>query len=265
MKTIKITFKKRTLLITVMIFALAIGVATGGYFWRKAKIESSKKAIVTIVFDDDDVSIYNEAFKRMKALGLKGTNYNIGGFIGQPGKMTKEQLQEMYDSGWSISNHTKLHWNLTGRSDVEVVNLVKGERLLLISNGWTKGADEFCPPQNSINDRELDLIRPYIHSSTDSQKGINNIPFDRYHISRSGAFANKPEAIIGWVDKAIEDKQYVHLNFHKIGSGTVLDYSPENFQRVIEYVAQKRNEGKIEVKTMYELIENCERLNQCID
>ena len=237
---------------------LLILIACSYYFFNKIsfkkQLNTNSVATVTIAFDDDDESIYTEAYPIMKSLNLKGTNYCITGFIGKEGMMTKEQLQVMYDGGWTIGNHTSLHWNLKTRNDKEIVDLVKDAQVALVSYGWSKGAYEFVPPENQIDDRILSLIKPYINSSTNGDVGLNNIPIDKYHIARVGVANKKPEEIEKYVDDAIRSGKYLHLNFHKIGKEiNPLTYPVDSFTEIMKYIALKRDEGSINVKTMYEL------------
>ncbi|MDD3006547.1 MAG: polysaccharide deacetylase family protein [Candidatus Pacebacteria bacterium] len=216
----------------------------------------SDKAIITISFDDNGGTVYTEAFPRMEKLGLKGTNYVITNNIGGKGLLTKDELQEMYDEGWSISNHTLRHINLVsdkGITDGRVVSAVKDARNRLIAYGWTNGAGEFCAPFDTIDEHILFLIDPYITSSTSSQKGLNDFPLDLTHISRQGAGENPPEVVISWIDEAIKNKQYMHLYFHQIGPQGGLYYPPEKFQKIIDYIAAKERDGSLKVKTMHEL------------
>jgi hypothetical protein len=213
-----------------------------------------EKAVISIAFDDNDESIYLKAFPVMKGLNIRGNNYCITNFIGNKGMISREQLQEMYDNGWMIGNHTSLHWNLESRSDREIVALVKNARDQLISNGWVRGASEFVPPENKIDDRILGLIKPYINSSTDGVVGLNSIPVDKYHISRLGVANKKPDEIEKYIDEAITSKKYIHLNFHKIGTNkNALVYPMEDFEIIMKYIALKRDEGLIDVKTVNEI------------
>lgn len=217
---------------------------------------SSTKAVITIVFDDNDPSIYSEGFRIMNELSLKGTNYIVAGAIDDEGSLTTKQVQEMYDAGWSISNHGKIHWNLTTRSDTEVVNIVKDGREMLAKHGWVRGIDQFCPPYNGINEHDLILIRPYVHSVTSDKKGLNTQPFDRFRIARVGAAEKSVEEIKKTIDQAISEKAYMQLDFHKLGeTKTPLVYTTKDFEMIVKYIAQKRSEGLIDVKTMSELIE----------
>jgi|GEM_PF-4154940 len=240
----------------LILFIIILGFC-GWYIYNLKNFETDKnikKSIITIVFDDNDETIYSEAFARMKKLELPGTIYIITNFIDDNGKISKKQLQEMYDYGWTIGNHTKLHWNLLeNRSDEEIKKLVKDARDEIIRNGWVKGADEFNPPQNKINDHILLILKPYIKTSTNDIKGLNDIPFNKFRISRYGASNDSPDEIIKTIDNAILKKQYIHLNFHKIGQGNVLSYPADDFQKIIEYIFKKQKEGQIEVKTMYDI------------
>lgn len=62
-----------------------------------------------IQFDDNAAGVYTLAYPYMDAAGIKGTIYAVSDWIGQAGRMTSAQLQEVYAAGWDIGNHTKSH------------------------------------------------------------------------------------------------------------------------------------------------------------
>ncbi len=245
-----VSFLLKTILVPKTKQSPQQGAATTGD--NKSSSQTGQKGIVSIIFDDEDPTIYSEGFTRMRALGLKGTNYINSSSIGKPGSLTKKQVQEMYDAGWTIGNHGKIHWDLTKRSDQEVIDIAKQGEEAIIKNGWPRGADDFCPPFNAINDHVRELIAPYVFSLTNDKEDLNTLPVDIRNISRKGVANNPPAVVKNWIDQAIKNGEYLHLNFHKIGIGNTVDYRAEDFQSVMDYIAQKQKEGTLEVMTMDE-------------
>lgn len=77
----------------------------------------SPKPMLVIEYDDGALEDYNLAFPIHKKYKVPATTNIITKLIGaedQQGNtyMTKEQLIELYDNGWEISNHTARHNNL---------------------------------------------------------------------------------------------------------------------------------------------------------
>jgi hypothetical protein len=213
---------------------------------------------VTLVFDDNDPSIYNEAYIRMKALNMVGTNACITGTVGNNGLYTLAQITEMYNYGWDICNHTDNHVQMTTETDPQIVTAVTNGRTYLINNGFTRSANILVAPSNETNEAILNVVKPYcvmattrIDNNTDT---ANEMPLDLLRIRRRGAANNPPATIKDWIDDAIQRGQHLHLNFHKISdNGTALDYPPTDFQTVIGYLAAKRDSGEINILTMSQL------------
>jgi len=65
---------------------------------------------IPIVFDGSFVTHYTKAFNYMSKKGLKGTVALTTGVVGTSAAyLTLAMLQEMYDAGWDITNHTVNH------------------------------------------------------------------------------------------------------------------------------------------------------------
>lgn len=216
------------------------------------------RAIITLVFDDNDPSIYNEAYIRMKALNMVGTNACITGTVGNNGLYTLAQIQEMYAYGWDICNHTTNHVQMTTETDPQIVSAVSGGRTYLLSNGFTRSANILIAPSNETNEAILNVVKPYCTMATTRiDNGLdtaNNIPLDMLRIRRRGVANNAPKVVKTWIDEAVNRGQHLHLNFHKISNnGTALDYPIADFQEVISYIASLRDAGNVEVITMSQL------------
>lgn len=68
---------------------------------------------IIISFDDGDITVYDEAFPVMSELGFEGINFLVVNYIGQPGYMNKEQIQELVTAGWEVGSHSVTHTDLT--------------------------------------------------------------------------------------------------------------------------------------------------------
>lgn len=216
-----------------------------------------RKALITLVFDDNDPSIYTEAFTRMQPLGLKGNHALIVGTIDGGGLITTAQVQAMYDAGWDIINHTQNHINFTTQTDGDINTDTQTAKDYILAR-WPRGARILIPPQNGITEHILNIVKAHADMITTRTDGgidtANNIPFDRLRIRRRGVGNNTVQTLKDWIDDAIQKCQHLHLNFHKITTnGTALDYPPTDFQQVMEYIATKRDQGYVQVMTMSEL------------
>ena len=76
----------------------------------KNNLKGTPKMVLT--FDDGYTSVYTTAFPIMQQYGIKGTVYINTALVGTPGRLNLQQLQTLYNAGWTIANHTPNHTNL---------------------------------------------------------------------------------------------------------------------------------------------------------
>jgi peptidoglycan/xylan/chitin deacetylase (PgdA/CDA1 family) len=76
------------------------------------------KTVVSLTFDDGDLSQYTLGVKRaLQPHGMAGTFYIVTGWTGvNSGAMTWSQLTDMYTSGNDVGGHTVDHIDLTSSS-----------------------------------------------------------------------------------------------------------------------------------------------------
>lgn len=208
------------------------------------------RPIISIVFDDNSETVYTEAYPRMKALGLTGSQFIIGYNFGSAGIISKAQLAVMYNDGWDVGNHTTGHQNLTElTNDTDRISVIGGGKTVLDNEGWTRSSGLFVPPYNAVNDAALSVIAKYSRFSTGGE-GYNTISsIDKYNILRKGAGTNTVNTIKGFIDEAIANNYYLHLYFHGIAEPIGYNYPPSMFQEIIDYIAVKRDAGLLEVLT----------------
>jgi peptidoglycan/xylan/chitin deacetylase (PgdA/CDA1 family) len=64
---------------------------------------------VAITFDDGHESAYIQAFPEMLRRGMHATFFITTSWVGQPGRVTWDQLREMAAAGMSLQSHTATH------------------------------------------------------------------------------------------------------------------------------------------------------------
>jgi hypothetical protein len=72
-------------------------------------INTVTKPMVSIVWDDCEFSAYQEAYNYMLKKGILGTFAVNSSTIGLANKMTLANLQEAYNAGWDLINHSSTH------------------------------------------------------------------------------------------------------------------------------------------------------------
>lgn len=217
-------------------------------------------AKICFTSDDNHETIYTKMFPKMRQLGMVGSvaiiTKNIASTDGT-GLLSRTQLQEMYDTGWTIASHTYQHVHLTEEPDENVIWQVSHSRDILISEGWERGSDILIPPYNEIDDRVLSLISSYVKLTTVNYvsyaaESLNAEPLSKYHIVRHSIGSNTVADVKSWVDAVVADSGYMFLYLHGIGEPIGYLYPEDMFNEVIEYVAELRDSGDIEVVSLYD-------------
>lgn len=86
--------------------------------------------ICVITFDDGVNTDYTKAFPKLQEKGILGTSFLISNSIGNEGRLSEEQITEMYNAGWDFQCHSQTHthmWDLTNdeiRDEMEEVDQV---------------------------------------------------------------------------------------------------------------------------------------------
>lgn len=114
---------------------------------------------IILTFDDGWSSQY-EAYKKLKPYNFKGTLYICSSFTGEDGRLTLDNLKEMYQSGWDICNHTVHHVNLTNVSTEKAYDEIYGCSEWIIGHGFTRnmGYKHFAYPEGGYNDNIIKVL-----------------------------------------------------------------------------------------------------------
>jgi peptidoglycan/xylan/chitin deacetylase (PgdA/CDA1 family) len=120
--------------------------------------KAPKKAYVVLRFDD----CYDGQYTYLPEI-LDQYNYDAviacpTDWIGDTGKMTLTQLQNLYAKGWDIVNHGHDHENLGADDatlkDIQKIFDVYAAKKILIENGMARGARFYVYPQGGVTNIE---------------------------------------------------------------------------------------------------------------
>jgi peptidoglycan/xylan/chitin deacetylase (PgdA/CDA1 family) len=197
--------------------------------------------------DDNWLTQYTEAYTRMSAKGLRGTIAVIPSKVDTSGYMTKAQLQEVYDAGWDLANHTMNHVYLGQVSKSENVAEIGGCTKWLNQNGFTRASDILIYPYGSYNDTTIEVAKSFgikagrtvvewVESPTNLEPFQLKVRNCIHTVTQSTA--------ISWIDEAIRTGGTTILLFHKIESPATVSMqcSVEVFQALVDYAYKKRLE-----------------------
>lgn len=211
---------------------------------------SRPKAIVSA--DDGWATQHTEMFAYMRRYGFRGSLYLIKQRINTAGYLTTAQIQEMYDAGWDVLNHTDNHVNL--RDDLTTQAEVEAElgacRDWIVANGWSRRRGELhvAYPQGGYDTSKvlpaMTALGMVTGRTTVNRTQAHVIDHHQLLTRQAHAYTASQATYRGYVDKAIEDGGCVQLNYHKIEANGTSDADTEcdqsQFRDMIDYLDAKR-------------------------
>lgn len=221
--------------------------------------QSWERPKCVITFDDGWLSQYTDAYPYMSQLGFKGTVYVIKKYIDQNALyFTSAQIQEMFNAGWDIANHTENHVNMTTLGTyAEVESEIKNCRDWIIANGWNRkdSAYHVAYPNGGYNDNVLQACAnlSMLTGRTIIDRTQAHVMDEKYLILRQQQnYQNVAATYKNYIDRALAEGGCVILNYHRImadgvsSDTTMVDKS--QFIGMMDYLASKR--GQIDVVTL---------------
>lgn len=139
---------------------------------------------VLITFDDGTKSDYDLALPILKKNNYKATFFIIAGRIGQAGRLSWEQLDEMKSAGMSIQSHTFSHRALSDLSPEEI-HYELSESKKILEDRLDTEVSHLSLPMGVANDAVKAAARQNGYKAIwTSRFGINRVGDDLLSLSR---------------------------------------------------------------------------------
>lgn len=208
-------------------------------------VDSYHRPKLLFTFDDNWLTQYTEAYARMSAKGLKGTIAVIPSKVGTTNYMSLSQLQEVYNAGWDLANHTYNHVYLGNITEAEMEQEIKSTTDWLNSNGFTRASNILVYPYGSYNDTTIKVAkRNGIRAARTITEFVETSPaIEPYKIKiRNCINTVTPATAMGWIDEAIKTGGTVILLFHRIETPAPdsMFFDVSSFQALVDYAYTKR-------------------------
>lgn len=227
------------------------------------------KPKVVFGFDDGFSSVYTDAFPTLEAYGFKGTLYVIGSKVGTSGYMTEAQIQELYDAGWDICNHTLSHQQnvLPTASEAAIRSEILANEEYLVKKGWTRRSchKHFAAPYGETIFTEAETYRDVARELCLTTRGTlerPQAPFidDTVNISCM-APDGSTETLQNQYDRiktAIGCGGIINFLFHEIvtPANTSLKWTPTNFTALVKHIWLLEQGNVLDVATWTEVYED---------
>lgn len=226
-----------------------------------------RKGIVSIWFDDQNITAYTKALPVMNEYGFAGAMSVISGSVGAGSNfMSKPQILEMKNKGWDLCNHTYYANSLLNLTSPEQVEFsIRQGKEYLDGLGVGNPSSYLVLPQGDANDdiiaiasKYATVIR-YAGAINDSQLDVM-LPCDNWTKIPSRAITNATtlEEVKSYIDLCVARGSWVILLFHNIlDDGEPLkqiDWSISDFTATLDYLKEYISSGDIAVMTPSEVI-----------
>ncbi|MDI6799947.1 MAG: polysaccharide deacetylase family protein, partial [Actinomycetota bacterium] len=215
------------------------------------KINYKSRAKAAITFDDGCDGVKEKAFPIMKANGQKGVAFIVTDYVGGGAHMSKDELKEMKDFGWDISNHTKNHPQLTSLSPSALASNINEGYDWLARNGFKESAKFFAYPYGLYDERVIVTVAERHEMARTTKDGSfqpNILPsgdlkylVKGFYVTNTTSVASIKKAI----DEAIEKGSFINFTFHQIvdeKADLSTRYLTSNFKEVSDYLKSKSSQ-----------------------
>ena len=201
---------------------------------------------VLFTFDDASESIYTYAYPKLKEYGAKGTHYIITDDVGSSPQISVEQLQEMYNYGWSISNHTVDHTNLTTVDEATATQKITDCKTALDGWGFTRSSVHLSYPFGSTNATTISasITSGMLTGRITNASGTNLLlPEHNYYLlieNELGTSSSLAQAKAS-VDLAVSTGRVVVFYGHVLAEAQASStWAIADFNELVDYVHSKR-------------------------
>ena len=200
------------------------------------------QGIVTFNFDDNWVSVYQNAFSILKQANFVATESVITETIGWEDYMTLDQLKEMNAAGIEIISHSRSHPHLTELNSSQLMDELAGSKAELLAMGFSP-VNIFVYPYGEYNDIVKQAVKDtgYIGARV-ADEGFNDRSTDSYLLNDMHLESDVTvDQVKGWIDQAVRDKTWLILEIHDIKeNGDQYSATPETFQAIVDYLVQQK-------------------------
>ncbi len=206
------------------------------------------KGLVTICYDHQLSSVYENAFSVHKAYGYPGVNYVCTASVGEEGYLTLKQLKEMEGAGWETASHSANHLHFKDLEEKDIRIQLATSKLWLKQNGLT--GENFAYPFWFATIPNP-LVQEYYNSgATSYEKQINTGPINPYRLGRYYLQAAGEEEIKAVLDRTVKEGGWVIFYTHNVyKSGEAPDEMSIN-QDTLKFLCDEITAKNIQVVTV---------------
>lgn len=211
--------------------------------------ERPDRGRVLLLFDGTLESHHATALDRLADHGFAGVEAVIPEAVGETGRLTMEQLDDLVDAGWDVAARPRTGARfLHEYTPEEQEGMIRRTRSWLDHYGFEDGADHFVTPRNVLSTAAADLVAEYHEQAFRYGGAPNALPLTDPH-NLGFVPGDEGAATTAAVDHAAANRQLTVLHFEHVGEAGLDEAS---FEAVLEHVAAQ----DVDVVTATELLED---------
>jgi peptidoglycan/xylan/chitin deacetylase (PgdA/CDA1 family) len=142
--------------------------------------------IVTLMFDDGFSSVYDEAFPLLEKFGYRANIALPASKINKNGYLTYDQVRELLDHGWALSDHSYSHINMS-RTNANCIEADVRKNRNIVKKLFNFDLMDFAFPKSKLSPESLRTILmfyPIVYTGTSKISG-NVFPFHTRLLKRT--------------------------------------------------------------------------------
>ena len=201
-----------------------------------------QSGMLSLTFDDGDLSQYQNALPILTAAGMKASFYIITSEpgSGDSGYMTWVQIKDLASKGFEIGGHTRTHPFLTTLTSAQAQTEISGSFNDLVAQGLTPKTFVYPYGDRSPATDALVKAAGYV-GSRGSYYGLDAPFTPRYNLNDIRVDSTTSLAALeAEIQQAIADKRLLVLEIHDVlqSGGDEYAITPAFFQSLVNYIKQ---------------------------
>jgi hypothetical protein len=196
---------------------------------------------VVFIFDDANETDYTTAYDVLSSRGYAGSSAIIPRVVGDDGKLSQRQMDQMDSDGWAWPNHPQADSRSGGLGSVsgdKAEQMMRDNKRWLLDNGYERGADTLVWPFGDFDAEALDIAGDYYRlawgGGSSATNGIitESSWLPRIELNESGDVQNALAA----VEEAYRTETVVTTMTHGMGGGNL---DADDLNRMLDRIEKR--------------------------
>ena len=220
----------------------AVDANTPTVTYDSLKVNKKERSNIIFMLDDGHTSALTIVKPILDAYGYKACICINASTIGTAGKLTVAQVQELYNAGWDVINHSYSHDTMSGLTYDQNIKTIQDMQAYLLSIGVTRGINDFFAYPTQYSSQAYVALKDLgFKVARDSVGAINfmNNPSDKLKLQSYSANKN---TLLATAKTYFDFCRYaggtMPFYVHDISANpTVIDWYTDRFSDFVDYVA----------------------------